>query len=87
MSFMDCSRSVRVPSLTKSEAMWLYSAISPRYGSRPVVGQSEPSSTELLLENAVLFTEIVDHRVLLTAYAASEGSDENLPGLQNDGHP
>ena len=51
------------------------------------VGQTESLATELLLEDSVLLSEIVDDRVLLAGDPASQGGDENLPGLENDGHP
>ena len=41
---------------------------------------------ELLLENAVLLAEIVDHGVLLTADPAGQCGDEDLPRLQSDSH-
>ena len=51
-----------------------------------VVGQLEPSSTELLFEDSVLLSEVVDHRILLTGYLTGHSSDEDLPGMKNNGH-
>jgi hypothetical protein len=39
------------------------------------------NATELLLEDPVLFTKV------LSADPASQRRDEDLPGLQRDGHP
>ena len=50
------------------------------------VGQSEPSATELLLENSVLLLEIFDDRILLTGDPAGHSSDEDLPGVKDNGH-
>ena len=51
------------------------------------VGQPEPSATELLLEDSILLAEIFDDRILLAADPAGQGGDEDLPRLENDGHP
>jgi hypothetical protein len=51
------------------------------------VGQSESSATELLLENTILLSEILDDRILLAAHPAGQGGDEDLPGLKDGGHP
>lgn len=52
-----------------------------------VVGQAEPSATDLLLENSVLLAKIFDDRILLTADPAGQGGNKDLPGLKNGGHP
>jgi len=52
-----------------------------------VVGQSEPPSTELLLEDSVLFSEILDDRILLASNPTSHRGYEDLPGLENGRHP
>ena len=61
----------------------------PSHGkpSALIVGQSKSLATELLLQDTVLFSEIVDDRVLLPANPACHGGDEDLPGLKDDGHP
>ena len=46
-----------------------------------IVGQSESFLAELLLEDSVLLPEILDDCVLLLADPASQGGDEDLPGL------
>ena len=50
------------------------------------VGQSKSSSTELLLEDAVLFAEIVDDRILLACDPTGHGGYEDLPRLDRR-HP
>jgi hypothetical protein len=52
-----------------------------------IIGQPESSATELLLEDSVLFAEIFDDSVLLTAHPSGEGGHEDLPGLEDGGHP
>ncbi len=52
-----------------------------------MIGQSEPSATELLLENAVFLLEVFDDRILLTGDPTCHSSDEDLPGLKDGGHP
>ncbi len=52
-----------------------------------IIGQSESSATELLLEDSVLFTEILDDRILLASDPSGYGGYEDLPRLKNDGHP
>ena len=51
-----------------------------------MIGQPEPSATELLLENAVFLMEVFDDRILLAADPASQGSDEDLPGVKDNRH-
>ena len=51
-----------------------------------VVGQSKSSTTELLLEDTILLSEVLDARILLTADPAGKGRDKNLPGLNDGGH-
>ncbi len=51
-----------------------------------IVGQPESSATELLLQDAVLFSEILDDCVLMAADPAREGGHEDLPGLEYSGH-
>ena len=59
------------------------------YGESPSlrVGQSKSSATELLLENVILFAEIVDHRILVATNPAGQGGDEDLPRLDHGCHP
>jgi len=52
-----------------------------------IVGQSEASASELLLQDAVFFPEVFDDGVLMAADPAGEGGHENLPGLEDGGHP
>ncbi len=51
-----------------------------------IIGQSESSATELLLENSVLLSEILDDCVLMTADPPSQGGDEDLPRLEDGRH-
>ncbi len=51
------------------------------------VGQSKSSSTELLLEDAVLFSKIVDDRILLAGDPTGHGGYEDLPGIEHRCHP
>ncbi len=51
-----------------------------------IVGQAESPATKLLFENAVLFAEIVDHRVLLATDPPGETGQEDLPGLEHHRH-
>ena len=51
-----------------------------------MIGQSEPSATELLLENAVFLLEVFDDRILLTGDPTGHGNDEDLPGVKDNGH-
>ncbi len=50
------------------------------------IGQSEPSSAELLPEDAVLFPEIVDDRVLLARDPSRHRGHEDLPRLEYHRH-
>ena len=52
-----------------------------------LVGQAESLAAELLLEDSILRTEIVDDRILLSGDPAGQGGNEDLPRLKNDGHP
>jgi hypothetical protein len=52
-----------------------------------VVGQSAPSSTELLLEDSVLLSKIFDDRILLTGDPTGHGGYEDLPGVEYGCHP
>ncbi len=40
-----------------------------------------------MLEDSVFLAEKIDDRILLTADPAGQGRNEDLPGLQSDGHP
>jgi hypothetical protein len=51
-----------------------------------MIGQSEPSATELLLENTVFLLEVFDDRILLTGDPTGHSSDEDLPGVKDNGH-
>jgi len=52
-----------------------------------IIGQTESSATELLLQDAVLLSEVFDDRVLLTGDPSSASGNEELPGLKDDSHP
>ena len=52
-----------------------------------VVGQSEPSSTELLLEGSVLLPEGFDDRILLACDPTGHRGHEDLPGIKHRCHP
>jgi hypothetical protein len=51
-----------------------------------MIGQSEPSATELLFENTVFLLEVFDDRILLTGDPTGHSSDEDLPGVKDNGH-
>ncbi len=51
-----------------------------------IIGQSESSATELLLEDSVFLSEVFDDRILLTADPACQRGNKDLPGLKNGGH-
>ena len=51
------------------------------------IGQPEPPTTELLLEDPILLAEILNDRILLTGNPAGQGGDEDLPRLEDSGHP
>ncbi len=51
-----------------------------------MIGQSEPSATELLLENEVFLLEVFDDRILLTGDPTCHSSDEDLPGVKDNRH-
>ncbi len=51
-----------------------------------MIGQSELSPTELLLQDAVLLSEIVDDRILLAGNPSGHSGHEDLPWLEHDGH-
>ena len=50
------------------------------------IGQAESSGPELLPEDSVLLSEVFDDRILLAADPASQGGNEDLPGLEDGGH-
>jgi len=47
------------------------------------VGEAKPLSFELLLENTVLFDEIIDDHLLLAVKPAGQGNYEEMEGLYN----
>ena len=51
-----------------------------------MIGQSEPSATELLPENAVFLLKVFDDRILLTGDPTGHSSDEDLPAVKDNGH-
>jgi hypothetical protein len=46
-----------------------------------VVGQPKALLSDLLLEKAILFSEIFDDRVLLVRDPSGHGGHEDLPGV------
>jgi hypothetical protein len=65
----------------------------PADGSTPhgqsaslIVGQPESFATELLLQDTILFSEVLDDRVLLSGDPARHSGDEDLPRLDDSGH-
>jgi hypothetical protein len=52
-----------------------------------IVGESEFLAPELLLENSVLFTEVIDRRVSLAGNPVGHRSDKDLPGVKYGRHP
>ncbi len=52
-----------------------------------IVGQSEASAAELLLQDAVLLSKVFDYCVLMAVDPAGERGHEDLPGLEHSGHP
>ncbi len=52
----------------------------------PVVGQPDPSVTELFEKDTVLLPQEVDRRLLMTIDPACERREEDLPGLKGVGH-
>ena len=51
------------------------------------ISQTEPSLTELLLEDSILLPEVVDDRVLLARDPSGHGGYENLPWMEHCRHP
>jgi len=51
-----------------------------------VIGQPDPSVTELFEKDAVLFPEEVDRGLLVAIDPARECREEDLPGLKGVGH-
>ena len=51
-----------------------------------IVGQSESSTPELLLQDAVLFSEILNDCVLMADDPAGEGRNQDLPRLNDHRH-
>ena len=51
-----------------------------------VIGQTDPSVTELFEKYAVLFPKEVDRRLLVAIDPARECCEEDLPGLKGVGH-
>ena len=50
-------------------------------------GQPESSATELLLEDAIRLAEVLNDRILLTRGPAGKRGNEDLPWLEDGGHP
>ncbi len=51
------------------------------------VGQSKSSGTELLFQDSVLLSEEFDDGILVAGDPSGQGGNENLPGLNDGGHP
>ncbi len=51
-----------------------------------IIGQPEFFATELLLEDSVLFTEILDDSVLLATDPSGKGRNQDLPRLNDHRH-
>ncbi len=58
-----------------------------RQSAALVVGQSEPSSPELLLQDTVFFPKVVDDCVLLTRNPTGHRGHEDLPWVEYRRHP
>jgi len=52
-----------------------------------IVGEPESSATELLLQDAVFFSEVFDNRILLTGDPAGHGGNKGMQRLNDGGHP
>lgn len=48
-----------------------------------LVGEPDPSLPELLEQDAVLFPEIVDRRLLVAVDPSGDGGEEDMPGLDD----
>jgi hypothetical protein len=51
-----------------------------------IICQTKSSATELLFQDSVLLTEILDDRILLTGDPAGQSGNEDLSRLKDDGH-
>ena len=51
-----------------------------------VIGQPDPSVTELFEEDAVFFPKEVDRKLLVAIDPACESRKEDLPGMRGGGH-
>jgi hypothetical protein len=79
----------RVGSDDPGEIQQLLSADSLAGNGQPtslVIGQPDPSVTELFEKDAVLFPEEVDRCLLVAIDPACERREEDLPGLKGVGH-
>ena len=52
-----------------------------------VIGQPESPATELLPEDSILLTQILNYRILLAGDPSGQGRNEDLPRLNDGGHP
>jgi len=52
----------------------------------PFVGESDPPFPEVFVKDAVFFPEVVDRGLLMAVDPASEGREQNLPGLKDVRH-
>ncbi len=60
---------------------------SNRKSTTLIVGQPEPPVPELLPEDSILLSEILDDSVLLATHPAGQGGNEDLPRLKDGRHP
>ncbi len=60
---------------------------SNRKSTTLIVGQPEPPVPELLPEDSILLSEILDDSILLAAHPSGECGHEDLPRLKDGGHP
>ncbi len=84
MPTQDCVRSNERSDFRQSASS---DSLAP-HGKSPalIVGQPKFLATELLLEDSVLLTEVLDDRILLTTDPTGHRRNEDLPGLKDEGH-
>jgi hypothetical protein len=52
-----------------------------------IVGEPESLSAELFLKDSILLAQVLNRRLLMLVDPASENRDEELPWLEDPGHP
>jgi len=60
---------------------------SNRESAALIIAQPESPVSELLSEDSVLLAEIFNDGILLAAQPSGERGHEDLPGLEDGGHP